>query len=334
MRPIGVVLLAATLVAAGAQAAITLVSYSEVSTSVVGPPVKLEIGPAGSTARYFSPFSLSANSTIASGTALARAGADWYAKDVLRVANQRASPQSVTISSTQLVNAQLDAFQIHLYDGATLLATMDLESASPSIGFTLPASTTYRLDMRLDLADGAGAHNAPTSFDIRLRVGSGGILVTHTTSAPALWVGTVEVPMRPLIGGSSGGANSTNATASVDIPTLLASTQNALYLNNTGSATWYVKLVSTATSSIADVSTVNIGIDTGAGTDHIKIAAGSVTQSAGAYQALASGSTNRIYVTGLEGLLFDGATVDFDVYASDTSDGASYLVSKARFSLT
>lgn len=322
--------------ATGAQGAIVVESVSHVSTSAMAPPVKLELGASGSSARYFSSFALSANATVASGTMLGRAGADLYAKDVLRVVNTHAADQSVTLSSAQLSNAQLDVFVAYVYDGAALVASMDLEAASPSMSFTLPASSTYRLDLRLDLADGAGNDSAPASFQLGLRVGSGGIALTHTTSMPDLRVHAVEVPLRPLIAGSSVGANSTNGTASVNVPTLVANTQNAWYLNNTnGAAASYVKLVLTASTSIADVSTANVGIASGTSVDHIKISSGVVTQDRGAsWQALAAGSTNRIYLTSLEGLLFDGATLSFDVYVSDSSSGDSYVVSKARLTLT
>lgn len=319
---------------AGAQAAVSVVSVSALNTGVVGPPVKLELGAAGTTARYFSPFSLSANATTASGTVLGRAGADLYAKDALRVVNTRAADQSVTLNAAQLSNAQLDVFAWYLYNGATLVATLDMEAASPSISFTLPASTTYRLDMRLDLGDGAGNNTAPTAFEVGLRVGSGGIVLTHATSAPALSVHTVVVPLRPLIAGAAVGANSTNGTASVNAPTVLANTQNAFYLNNTAPAASYAKLVLTSSASISDVNTANIGIASGASTDHIKVSGGSIAQTEGSYQILAAGSTNQVYVRSLEGVLFNGATLDFDVYVSDTATGDSYTVSKARITLT
>ena len=328
------VALALLTLVASAKAAIVLTTTGSLHTTAVEPAVRFELGPAGSSARYFSPFSLSANATIASGIVLGRAGADLYAKDALRIANARAAPQSVTLSAAQLSNAQLDVFRWHLYDGATLLATLDMEAADPSIAFTLPASTTYRLDLRLDLADGAGNNTAPTAFELRVRVGSGGILVTHVTSVPSLSVHTVVAPLRPLIAGSAVGANSTNGTASVNAPTVLASTQNVFRLNNTAPTASYAKLVLTSSASIGDVTTANVGIASASSVDHIKVSGGAVSQSAGSYQTLAAGSVNQVYLTSLEGLLFDGATLQFDVYVSDTAAGDSYTVSKARITLT
>lgn len=327
--------LAIVLLSGGAEAAITLVATSGLATGVVAPPVRFELGAAGSATRYFSPLTLSANATMASGALVGRAGADLYAKDALRLVNARASPQSVTLSSSQLTNGQLDVFTWLVYDGATLVATLDLEAASPSVGFVLPASTTYRLDARIDLADGAGLHNAPASFQLALRVGSAGIRLMHATSAPSLGVATVEVPFGKLAAGSSVGANATNATASVAAGVVVAATTQAFYLNNTNaSGAWYVKLVHVSSSGIAQLSTGNLGVDNGTAVDHVKISSGAVTQPSGSYQRLEPASTNQLYVKSLEGVLFAGATIDFDVYASDTAGGEAYLVSKGRITLT
>lgn len=323
------------LLSGGAEAAITLAATSGIATSVVAPPVRLELGDAGSATRYFSPLALSSNATILSGTMVGRAGADVYAKDVVRMVNARASDQGVTLSAAQLSNARLDVFQWLVYDGAALVATLDMETASPSVTFTLPASTTYRLDARLDLADGAGRNNVPASFQLTLGIDAGGIRLVHTTSAPSLGVATVEVPFGKLASGSSVGANATNASASISAGVVVAATTNVFYLNNTNaSAAWYVKIVYVGSSGIAQLSTGNFGVDNGTAVDHVKISSGSVTQTSGSYQRLEPGSTNRLYVKSLEGVFFSGATVDFDVYASDTATGASYAVSKGRITLT
>ena len=333
MRRALAALVALLVLAGGARAAITVVSTSTLATGAVAPPVSFSLGAGGAEARFFS-WSLSPNATVVSGAMLGRAGADWYAKDVLRIANARAGAQTVTLSAAQLVNAQLDVFQWFVYDGATLVATLDLESASPGATFALPGAATYRLDARLDLADGTGAHNAPTSFELRLRVGAGGVLVTHTTSASTLSVGAVEVPFGRLAAGSGVGANATNASASINAPTVIASNQNALYLNNTGTSAWWVKVVLSSSASISDVTTGNVGVDNGTLVEHVKIASGAVTQSSGSYQRLEPSSTNHLYVRSLQELIFDGATLDVDVHLSPTSAGDSYLVSKARLTLT
>lgn len=323
------------LLASGAEAAITVVAESGLTTSVVAPPVRFELGAGGAATRYFSPFTLSSNATSVSGVMVGRAGADVFAKDALRIVNARASPQSVTLAAGQLASAQLDVFQWLVYDGSTLIATLDVESASPSVAFTLPASTTYRLDARMDLADGAGRNNAPASFQVQLAIDGGGIRLEHTTSALSLDVATVEVPFGKLASGSTVGANATNASASMGAGVVVMSTANAFYLNNTNaSAPWYVKIVYVASSGAAQLTTGNLGVNNGTSVDHVTTSSGSVTQSSGSYQRLEPGSTNRLYVESLEGVLFGGATIDFDVYASDTPSGASYTVSKGRITLT
>lgn len=337
MRPKAAAAAALTvlLLTGGAEAAITVVATSGLTTSVVAPPVRFELGDAGAATRYFSPFTLSSNATSVSGVMVGRAGADLYAKDALRIVNARASPQGVTLAAAQLASAQLDVFQWLVYDGSTLVVTLDMEAASPSATFTLPASTTYRLDARLDLADGAGRNNAPTAFELQLAVGAGGIQLEHTTSAPSLDVATVEVPFGKLATGSTVGANATNASASISAGVVVTSTANAFYLNNTNaSAAWYVKIVYVASSGIAQLTTGNLGVNNGTSVDHVIISSGDVTQPSGSYQRLEPASTNRLYVKSLEGVFFGGATIDFDVYASDTPTGASSLVSKGRITLT
>lgn len=336
MRPIGAAIALVVLVAAGAQAAIGLVSQSTVATSARSPPVTLEIGAGGATTRYFAPLALSANATVATGTLLGRAGADLYVHDALRLVNARAVPQGVTLSAGSIASASVEVFHVRVHNSTALLATLDLKAASPTATFTIPASTSLRLDVRLDLADGAGNSTAPASFDLRLRVGTGGLALDHTPTAPALRVHQVTVPFRPLLAGSSVGANSTNATLSVNAPTILQSTQNALWVNNThGTAASFVRLVHVGSSSTSDVSVGRIGIDNGTtSADHVIFASGSLTQPSGAWQRLAPASANRLYVTSLEGLLFDGATVEIDMYVSDTAAGSSYVLTKARFTLT
>ncbi|HUR68809.1 MAG TPA: hypothetical protein VM370_06140 [Candidatus Thermoplasmatota archaeon] len=321
-----------------ASAAISLVATSStLTTSAVAPPVTLALGAAGSSARYFSSWTLSSNATSVTGTVLGRAGADWYAKGVFDIVNGRTSAQTVLLSSTQLTNAQLDVFVLYVYNGTTLVGSFDLEAASPSLTFTLPASTTYRLDMRLDLADGAGNHNAPSSLSLALRVGSGGILVTHATSAPSLTATTVQVPFGKLVAGSSVGSNATNATGSAAAAVVVAGTTDYFYLNNTATSASFVKIVETsAGSGVSALTTMNLGVtnSTGSSVNHVTLANGGFTQTSGSYQRLEPSSTNRIYVRSLEGVLFGSATVTFDVYVSDTSAGDSYIVSKGSVTLT
>lgn len=173
MRSLAWAFLAAGLACATAGAAI-IVTYSTpatLETTVTPPPVVFQAGPGASKARYFSPpIEATANGTGVTGGVNGKAGVDVKVKDVLRIVDQTGSPRNVTLSGTQVTNARVEAFEWRVMNGTTLVATLDLKAATPSVTFTLPASTTYKVTMRLDLADGAGVHNTPTSFDLRLGV--------------------------------------------------------------------------------------------------------------------------------------------------------------------
>lgn len=158
--------------ATGVQAAISWSTTSTTTTSVTPPPVQLELGNGANKTHYFSPpLTLSANGTLVSGTLSAKAGADARVKNVLKIANRDAALQNVTLTATQVTNANVEAFTWSVYDGNTLVGILDLKSATPSLAFALPAAATYRLDLRIDIADGAGKDNSPTSFDLSERVG-------------------------------------------------------------------------------------------------------------------------------------------------------------------
>lgn len=158
--------------ATGVQAAISWSTTSTIATSVGAPPVQLELGNGANKTHYFSPpLTLSANGTLVSGTLSAKAGADARVKEVLKIANRDVATQNVTLTATQVTNANVEAFSWSLYNGSTLVGILDLKSATPSLAFALPPSTTYRLDLRIDLADGAGNTNSPASFDLSERVG-------------------------------------------------------------------------------------------------------------------------------------------------------------------
>lgn len=332
---VAVWLVALLLVAGGVRAGITVVATGSVTTGVTAPPVRFEVGDAGASTRYFAPLTLSANATAATGTLVARAGADVYAQDALRLVNARAEAQTVTLSSARLENAQLDLFHVHVYDDAALVATIDLESAAPTALFTLPGSSTYRLDVRLDLADGAGRDTIPPSFTLALSVGTGGLRLVHTPSDPLLDARQVETPLGPLATDSLVGANATNGTGSIAAAILIAASSDVFYLNNTNaSGVWYVRLVHVASTGLETLTTGNVGVDNGTRVEHVKTSSGSVTQPSGSYQRLEPGSSNRVYVHTLEDLLFSTGSVDLDIHVSDTEIGASFTVMKARIVLT
>lgn len=165
-----VVLLAAATLAAGVQAAVTWTSQSTVTTDVRVPPAAFEKGSNAENNRYFKNFELSTNQTSFTAEVKPRAGADTTVTDVLDLVNAGGQSRSVTLSATQVSNEKVEQFEWRILDGGTLVATVDYLSASPQASFTLPASTTYTFDLRVDLADGAGNKNAGISFDLQLEV--------------------------------------------------------------------------------------------------------------------------------------------------------------------
>lgn len=333
-RFLAVAFVVLSVLAGDAHAAVSLSASGTLATSAIAPAAAWQAGSAG--ARYLSGLAASANGTTVSGTLLARAGADLYVSDALRLANARASPVDVVLSSTQATGAGIEVFRWLVYDGTTLVGTLDLMAASPSLSFTLPASTTYRLDARVDVADGGGAHNLPASFTLGVRTGSATLSVQHPTSSPSVSVSAADIAFGQLAAGSTVGANATNGSASVAGRVAISGTDNVLYVNNTASSPSYVKAVYTSgTAGLSSLSTFNIGVNNGtASLDQIKIASGSVTQASGSYHRIEPSTTARLYATTLEGVLFSSGTATFDVYVSDTASGDSYYVMKGSITVT
>jgi hypothetical protein len=158
-------------VAAGVQASINWQASSTVQVGVAPPPVQLEPAAGANKTHYFSPgLTVNANGTTLTGTLLAHAGADARVKDAFKVASRSSSAQSVTLSGTQVSSARVELFTWSVYNGTTLVGALDMRAASPSLSFTLPAGETWSVHLRLDVADGAGNDNSPSSFDLRLVV--------------------------------------------------------------------------------------------------------------------------------------------------------------------
>lgn len=326
------------LLAAGAgSAALVVTATSHVTTGATPPPVEWELGSGGASTRHFSSFALGANKTVVTGTVLAKAGADLLVKDVLRLANRAATAQTVTLTATQVANARVEVLAWTARDGATTLGVLDHRAASPSLTLTLPAGASRTLDLRVDLADAAGANNATHALDLQLALApTGGGLTLRHASVPTLVPRGVEVPMGRLAAGSAVGSNATNATAST-AGALVSTTTDLLYLNNTNaSAPTYARLVLTSSSGLANVVDLQVGIKNGsAQTLQVAGTGGSVTQSSGSYVRLEPGSANRIYLTQTVGLLFSGgATLDMDLLVADDLAETATVREKVRVTIT
>lgn len=162
--------LAGVLVAAGAQAMIAWSSQSTLTTSVVAPPVTFSKGDNADDARWFKSFDLSTNQTSFDATAKPRGGADVTVTDVVRLVEHTGLSRSVSLTASQVTNANVEDFEWIVRNGSTEVGRLDYLATSPSLGFTLPAGGTYTFDLKMDLADGAGRTNAGISFDLTLEV--------------------------------------------------------------------------------------------------------------------------------------------------------------------
>lgn len=158
------------LTAGGGAAAIAWTAQSTLATSATSAPVELELGAGAAKTRYFAPLSLGANRTMLTGTLSGKAGADLVVKDVVRVVNRDTASHAVTLTATQVTSSRVEVFAWTVRDGATTVGVVDNRAASPSLAFTLAAGASRTLDLRLDLADGAGLNDALLSFDLRLGV--------------------------------------------------------------------------------------------------------------------------------------------------------------------
>jgi hypothetical protein len=128
------------------------------------------MGTGAAKTRYFDPFALSLNKTTVAGTISGKAGADVVVKDVLRVVNRDTVPRTVTLSATQVTSSRVEVFAWTVREGSTSVGVLDHRAASPGVTFTLASGASRTLDLRLDLADGAGKNNAAFTFDMRLGV--------------------------------------------------------------------------------------------------------------------------------------------------------------------
>lgn len=163
-------MLVAVLLIATAWAATTWTAASTLEVRSSSPPAFIAKGSAADEPRYFRSFDLSTNQTAFSAEVKPRAGADMYVADVFEVTNAASTTLSITLRATQVTNPRVEAFEWTVRNGTTPVATLDHLAASPAASFSLAAGQTFEVDIRIDLADGAGKANAGISFDLWLEV--------------------------------------------------------------------------------------------------------------------------------------------------------------------
>lgn len=157
-------LLVVGLFVASVQAAVTFRSQSTLTTSVGAPLAEFAAGTGASRNPFVSDFALSANKTSFTGTMVGRAGGAVYVRDVADLVSRDASSRTVTLRATQVTNAKVTELTWTVRNGTTTVATLDVRSATPTASFTLPAGSTYALDLRATLLPGAGHNDADVAL--------------------------------------------------------------------------------------------------------------------------------------------------------------------------
>lgn len=169
-RAVVLAALVLTGLAASAGAAATVAAVSHLHVGVRAPPVAFEQGPGASSLRHVEGFSLSLNKTSFSLTLKPKPGAGLVVKDLARVSGASEAAREVTLRGEAVDNARVESFTWTIRNGTTVVAVLNHKAASPSATFTLPAGARYALDLGIDLAEGAGQHNARAPFGLRLEV--------------------------------------------------------------------------------------------------------------------------------------------------------------------
>lgn len=154
----------------GVQALPAWESTTTVTVGVQAGPCVFQLGDGASNSRYFKHVTLSTNGTSFTAEAKVRAGGDMVVADVIRLTNSGAVSENVILRGTEVTNARVEMFTWTVKDGATTVATLNLRESGPLASFTLPAGTTYGIDVRVKLAEGSGNHNAKEPFSIWMEV--------------------------------------------------------------------------------------------------------------------------------------------------------------------
>lgn len=164
-------LAAVLLLAAGAQGLISWESNGTLEVRTIVPPTHFEKGDNADDNRWMKSFTLSQNKTSFDAEVKPRPGAKAYIQNVTTLNNADDESRSITLTGSQVTNSKVEQFEWEIVDGGGQhVATLDHLTADPSASFSLPAGTEYRMDLEIDLADGAGRVNAGISFTVQLEV--------------------------------------------------------------------------------------------------------------------------------------------------------------------
>lgn len=154
--------LAIILISGSALAAITL-SYTTPSSQSLGltaAPVVFVAGGDAANSKYVDSFALSTNATRFSVTVKGVPEATVTIDELFKVKNQDSAAHTVTLSTPQVVNANVLVYKLDIYNGVTLVSTLDFLAGSPSANLgSMAAAAEYHAKLTVQLASGAGANN-------------------------------------------------------------------------------------------------------------------------------------------------------------------------------
>lgn len=153
-------ILTALLLSGSALASILVASTSTLEVSVRAPPVGFAAGGGASRERYVSDVTITPNATSFAATLKGRLGGDATVQDVVGLVSASGATRSVELRGAQVTNANVLIHTWTVKNGSATVATLDMRTADPSASFTIPAGSTYSLDLRLKVVRGVAASEA------------------------------------------------------------------------------------------------------------------------------------------------------------------------------
>lgn len=153
----------------GAHAAIRWTSTTAVTLSAAPPPVRFVAGPGSERERFIDSFEASPDGTSFEARIDARSGGLVHVKDVARLEATTANATLVALTGSRVLDPGIEEFAWTIRNGSRAVAVLDHRAVSPEAGFTLPGGATYTLDLRIDVADGGGRHDAAPAFSLEVR---------------------------------------------------------------------------------------------------------------------------------------------------------------------
>jgi len=168
--PTGFALAALAILAVQASGGILVASDSTITTKTIPPRVYFEKGDNADDKRWFKSFTLSTNKTSFDAIVKPRAGGNTYIPDGVDPTSRDDASRSIELTGSEETNSKIEVFRWCIYDGTTNTATLDHQDSNPSTNFTLPSNGQYRIDLHVDLAQGASKSNAGIDFWVQLEV--------------------------------------------------------------------------------------------------------------------------------------------------------------------